>query len=52
MRIQVDGGVGLENIAELREAGATLFIAGASIFGHADRAQAYRGLVAQATPRA
>ncbi len=52
MRIQVDGGVGPENIAELREAGATLFIAGASIFGHADRAQAYRGLVAQATPRA
>ncbi|HUK94783.1 MAG TPA: ribulose-phosphate 3-epimerase [Gaiellaceae bacterium] len=50
MRIQVDGGVGLENIAELREAGATLFIAGASIFGHKDRAAAYRGLVERATP--
>ena len=34
VRIQVDGGVGLENIAELRAAGATLFVAGASIFGH------------------
>jgi ribulose-phosphate 3-epimerase len=50
MRIQVDGGVGLENIAELREAGATLFVAGASIFGHDDRAAAYRGLVERATP--
>jgi ribulose-phosphate 3-epimerase len=48
VRIQVDGGVGLDNIAELREAGATLFIAGASVFGHVDRAEAYRGLVEQA----
>ncbi len=52
MQIQVDGGVGLENIAELRESGATLFIAGAAIFGHDDRASAYRGLVEQATLRA
>jgi ribulose-phosphate 3-epimerase len=49
MRIQVDGGVGLDNIAELRAAGATLFIAGASVFGHDDRADAYRALVKQAT---
>jgi ribulose-phosphate 3-epimerase len=51
IQIQVDGGVGLENIAELREAGATLFIAGASIFGHDDRAAAYRALVEQASQR-
>jgi len=51
MRIQVDGGVGVDNIAGLREAGATLFVAGASIFGHGDRASAYRGLVEQATSR-
>jgi len=49
MRIQVDGGVGLENIAELHEAGATLFVAGASVFGHEDRGAAYRALVEQAT---
>jgi ribulose-phosphate 3-epimerase len=51
IRIQVDGGVGLDNIAELRDAGATLFVAGASVFGHEDRAHAYRGLVEQATRR-
>jgi ribulose-phosphate 3-epimerase len=45
VRIQVDGGVGLENIVQLREAGASLFVAATSIFGHEDPARAYRGLV-------
>ena len=48
IRIQVDGGVGPDNIAELREAGATLFIAATAIFGHEDPALAYRRLVEQA----
>jgi ribulose-phosphate 3-epimerase len=45
MHIQVDGGVGLENIVAVHEAGANLFVAGTSIFGHEDLTRAYRGLV-------
>jgi ribulose-phosphate 3-epimerase len=43
--VQVDGGVGPENIAELREAGATLFVAATAIFGREDLPRAYRRLV-------
>jgi ribulose-phosphate 3-epimerase len=43
--IQVDGGVGYENIRELREAGATLFVAATAIFGREDLPRAYRRLV-------
>ena len=42
--IQVDGGVGPDNLRELREAGATLFVAATSIFGGADPSAAYRAL--------
>ena len=42
--IQVDGGVGAENIRELRGAGATLFVAATSIFGNEDPPAAYRRL--------
>jgi ribulose-phosphate 3-epimerase len=42
--IQVDGGVGAENIPELREAGATLFVAATAIFSDEDPAAAYRRL--------
>jgi ribulose-phosphate 3-epimerase len=45
MRVQVDGGVGSENIAELRDAGATLFVAATAIFGREDLPRAYRRLV-------
>jgi ribulose-phosphate 3-epimerase len=45
MRVQVDGGVGPENIAELRDAGATLFVAATAIFGREDLPRAYRRLV-------
>jgi ribulose-phosphate 3-epimerase len=45
VHIQVDGGVGLENVGELREAGANLFVAGTSVFGEDDPAVAYRRLV-------
>jgi ribulose-phosphate 3-epimerase len=43
--VQVDGGVGPDNIRELYEAGATLFVAGAAIFGREDLPRAYRRLV-------
>jgi ribulose-phosphate 3-epimerase len=43
--VQVDGGVGPDNIAELREAGATLFVAATAIFGREDLPRAYRRLV-------
>jgi ribulose-phosphate 3-epimerase len=45
-RIQVDGGVGRENVPPLRAAGADLLVAGTSIFGADDIAQAYRELAA------
>jgi len=43
--VQVDGGIGPGNIAELHAAGARLFVAATAIFGHEDPADAYRGLV-------
>jgi ribulose-phosphate 3-epimerase len=45
-RIQVDGGVGADNIPALRKAGTDLFVAGTSIFGADDIAEAYRQLAA------
>jgi ribulose-phosphate 3-epimerase len=45
MLVQVDGGVGADNIRELREAGARLFVAASAIFGKDDPSRAYRGLV-------
>ena len=44
--IQVDGGVGPANVRELREAGASLLVAGTSVFGQKDIAAAYRELAA------
>ena len=43
--IQVDGGVGRDNMRLLRDAGASLFVAGTSIFGRDDIARAYEELV-------
>jgi ribulose-phosphate 3-epimerase len=43
--IQVDGGIDQENIRRVYDAGATLFIAGAAIFGREDLPRAYRRLV-------
>jgi ribulose-phosphate 3-epimerase len=45
VQIQVDGGVGVDNAASLHEAGATLLVAGTSIFAHDDLPRAYRRLV-------
>jgi ribulose-phosphate 3-epimerase len=43
--IQVDGGVGPDNIRELYLSGAGLLVAGTSIFGREDLPRAYRRLV-------
>jgi ribulose-phosphate 3-epimerase len=43
--IQVDGGIGPENIRLVRDAGANLFVAGTSIFGREDITRAYNRLV-------
>ena len=43
--IQVDGGVGPENVRELYQSGASLLVAGTSIFGREDLPRAYRRLV-------
>ena len=43
--VQVDGGVGPENIRAAHQAGATLFVAGTSIFGREDLPRAYRRLL-------
>jgi ribulose-phosphate 3-epimerase len=45
VHVQVDGGIGPENIKAVRDAGASLFVAGTSIFGREDLPRAYRRLV-------
>jgi len=50
--IEVDGGVDLSNAARLIEAGATILVAGQSIFGSGDAERATRDLRAAAAPRA
>jgi len=44
--IEVDGGIGADTARATREAGATLFVAGSSIFGTNDPAGAYREIAA------
>jgi ribulose-phosphate 3-epimerase len=46
--IEVDGGIDPRTAAECAEAGATLFVAGSSIFGQDDPAAAYEEIVAAA----
>ncbi len=43
--VQVDGGVGPENVRQLYDAGADLLVSGTSIFGREDLPRAYRRLV-------
>jgi ribulose-phosphate 3-epimerase len=44
VRIEIDGGVDLENIASVVSAGAEIIVAGSAIFGGADPELAVRGL--------
>jgi ribulose-phosphate 3-epimerase len=48
MPIEVDGGIGPDTARICAEAGATLFVAGSSIFGKDDPAAAYSEIVAAA----
>ncbi|MBD0348155.1 MAG: ribulose-phosphate 3-epimerase [Thermoleophilia bacterium] len=50
VRVQVDGGVGPDNVAALREAGADLLVAGSAIFAADDPGVAYRRLAAAVAP--
>lgn len=45
IHIQVDGGVGPDNIKQIYDCGATLFVAGTAIFGREDLPRSYRRLV-------
>jgi ribulose-phosphate 3-epimerase len=45
LHVQVDGGIGLDNMRQLHEAGADLLVAGTSVFGQDDLSRAYRALV-------
>ena len=45
VHVQVDGGIGPDNARAVWEAGATLLVAGTSIFGREDLTRAYRRLV-------
>jgi ribulose-phosphate 3-epimerase len=45
MHIQVDGGIGQDNIRAVHEAGADLLVAGSAIFSREDLPRAYRQLV-------
>ena len=42
--IEVDGGVSDQNIGELRNVGADVFVAGSAVFGQKDRKKAIQGL--------
>jgi len=42
IRLEVDGGVKVDNIREIREAGADTFVAGSAIFGAANEADSHR----------
>jgi ribulose-phosphate 3-epimerase len=48
VHVQVDGGVGPDNVSDVVEAGANLLVAGSSVFGREDIAEAYRRLAALA----
>jgi ribulose-phosphate 3-epimerase len=45
--LEVDGGVSLETIDEVRQAGADLLVAGSSVFGADDPVAAFRALAAR-----
>jgi ribulose-phosphate 3-epimerase len=45
VHVQVDGGIGRENIRAVHEAGADLLVAGSAIFSREDLPRAYRQLV-------
>jgi ribulose-phosphate 3-epimerase len=51
-RIEIDGGIGLENAATVVAAGAEILVAGSAVFGKPDPAKALRELLAAASVQA
>jgi ribulose-phosphate 3-epimerase len=47
IRLEVDGGIRLDNIADVARAGADTFVAGSAIFGRPDYAAAIAGMRSQ-----
>src|SRR6202020_1979996 len=47
IRLEIDGGVKVENAAEIAKAGADTFVAGSAIFGSADYASTIKAMRAQ-----
>lgn len=45
VRIEIDGGIDEDNIAEIAAAGAEMIVAGSAVFGKGDPAEAVRGLM-------
>ena len=45
IRLEVDGGVKVDNIAEVAAAGADTFVAGSAVFGAPDNDGGYRGVI-------
>jgi ribulose-phosphate 3-epimerase len=48
-RIEIDGGIGADNIAEICEAGAEIVVAGSAVFGEGRPTEAVRELIDRAT---
>jgi len=46
--IEVDGGIDVDTVGAVADAGARLFVAGSAIFGSDDPAEAYRRIAAAA----
>jgi ribulose-phosphate 3-epimerase len=44
IRLEVDGGVGVQNIREIAEAGADMFVAGSAIFNSEDYAETIKAM--------
>ena len=51
VRLEVDGGVSVQNIGSLSQAGADMFVAGSSIFGAADYGRAIHEMRSAIVPR-
>ncbi len=47
VRLEIDGGVKVDNIQEIARAGADTFVAGSAIFGSKDYAQTIRAMHAE-----
>jgi ribulose-phosphate 3-epimerase len=48
IRLEIDGGVKTDNVADIAGAGADTFVAGSAVFGSSDYAATIRSLRAQA----